>query len=140
MKALLLIFGLAILSAQATAQSIIYKCVKDGKTTYGQSPCRPNAYQENRVDINTDMVGTVDPDRETIEASRRSAVAPVRTTTVTTRRTTSRTKNKEIACDGIAQQIKNIEASQRNAHSGSWQDNLTQQKRAAQSRQSDLGC
>lgn len=148
MKTPLLAITLALSFSSAGAESIIYKCVKDGKTLYSESPCRPHAYQENRLDINTDLVGTVDPDRETIEAARariRAGMATpgatsTTTTTTVTRRTRSSSSEREETCNRIKRNIQNIESSQRQRNSGSWQDHLTQRKRDEQQRYDQLGC
>lgn len=132
----------------AQAQSTIYKCVVKGKTLYSESPCRANAYNENVFEVNNERIGNVYPDRETIEATRarirEEMVAPVQGaggSTTTTRTTTTTTfGSKNYFCNGIDEELKNLDSRSRQPISGWEQDQIRLQKSDAHKRKSQYGC
>lgn len=137
-----------LFSTCASAQ--IYKCIEKGKTTYSESPCKGNDYQSNRFEVVDDRVGTVSPDRATINATRAriqaemnpapAAAGTTRTTVTTTTTTRSNTPTRDYQCDGLAREIADIDSSARQARDRWWQDHLRERKRNAQQKQNDLKC
>lgn len=153
-----IILALICLSTMQTAygQNRIYKCVEKGKTLYSESQCKENAYNENLFIARDEKMGSVSPDRETIEATRariREDISTPPSTQQTTRNGSSTTTttttvtqppapafDKRMICEATENEIKAIETQARQANSAYTQDALKEQKTKAQQRQSQYKC
>lgn len=148
-----------ILSASITtafAQGKIYKCVEKKKTTYSESPCRENAYDQNVFVTRDENMGTVSPDRETIEATRArirediSAPTYTRdetrngssttTTTTTVNRPPGQDFDNRMICEAAANEIQAIDSAARQPSSPYKQDRLRTQKIKARQTQAQYKC
>lgn len=134
------------LTQTSYAQGKIYKCIVKGKTIYSESPCKENAYNVNVFEVNHDRVGTVSPDRETIDSTRARIRADMNApgaqgiSTGTTTRTTTTTSNKTAVCSSIEDEIRHMDARARQPLTGWEQDQIKQQKSDAQKRKNQYGC
>lgn len=144
MKTITLIALLTLSMMQTThAQSTIYKCVDKGKTIYSESPCKKNAYHENILEVNSDRMGNVSPDRQTIEETRariREDMNRPNAQGTSTGRAARATSNKNFVCTSIDEEIRNLDSAARQPISGWQQDQIKDQKSNAQRRKSEYGC
>jgi hypothetical protein len=153
MKKILLLATLLATSQWAAADSTIYKCKANGKTTYSETPCGINTTKRMEIDT-TERMGNVTYDRDTIESARAriregmdqhgtgaSTGATGSTTTTTTTTVTTRTAGgRKTVCDSVKADLANIDAQSRIAQSGYSQDALRQRKIQVQKKAIEWKC